>query len=147
VRIHAVDWPKVLKITGKVAHQHGVADRLTTSSGDFLEVDFGRDHHVCTIGHILHSEGPDRSRKLLQKVSAALAPGGIVAISEFVPHDDRTGPVGPLIFAVNMLVNTESGDTFTFAEMSAWLSEAGFKNPRLLEAPAVSPLILADKPR
>jgi hypothetical protein len=52
-----------------------------------------------------------------------------------------------LIFAVNMLVNTDEGDTFTFAEMSAWLREAGFVNPRLLNVPSVSPLVLADKPR
>ncbi len=45
------------------------------------------------------------------------------------------------------LVNTEFGDTFTFAEMSAWLREAGYVNPRLLDVPSVSPLILADKPR
>ena len=147
VRIHAVDWPKVLEVTRRVAAKHGVADRLTTSEGDFFSADFGKDHQLATIGHILHSEGPERSRQLLKKTFRALAPGGIVAISEFVPNDDRTGPVPPLIFAVNMLVNTDSGDTFTFAEMSAWLREAGFVNPRLLEAPAVSPLVLADKPR
>jgi hypothetical protein len=45
-----------------------------------------------------------------------------------------------------MLVNTKAGDTFTFPEISAWLREAGFVNPRLLEVPAVSPLILATKP-
>jgi hypothetical protein len=45
-----------------------------------------------------------------------------------------------------MLVNTKAGDTFSFREMSGWLREAGFKNPRLLEVPAVSPLILATKP-
>ena len=44
-------------------------------------------------------------------------------------------------------MNTEFGDTFTFAEMSAWLREAGYVNPRLLDVPSVSPLILADKPR
>jgi hypothetical protein len=52
-----------------------------------------------------------------------------------------------LIFAVNMLVNTDEGDTFTFAEMSASLKEAGYVNPRLLDVPSVSPLILADKLR
>jgi hypothetical protein len=46
-----------------------------------------------------------------------------------------------------MLVNTDEGDTFTFAEISAWLEEAGYVNPRLLEVPSVSPLVLADKPR
>jgi hypothetical protein len=46
-----------------------------------------------------------------------------------------------------MLVNTEAGDTFTFEEMTQWLRKAGFKNPRLLEVPSVSPLVLADKPK
>ena len=147
VRIRAVDWPQVLEVTRKVAAQHGVAERLTTAAGDFTEADFGSGHQIATIGHILHSEGPERSRRLLKGVYDALAPGGTVAIQEFVPNDDRKGPPHTLIFAVNMLVNTEFGDTFTFAEMSAWLREAGYVNPRLLDVPSVSPLILADKPR
>ena len=52
----------------------------------------------------------------------------------------------PLLFAVNMLVNTEAGDTYSFSEMSAWLSAAGFQDPRRLEAPGPSPLVLATKP-
>jgi len=147
VRIRAVDWPQVLEVTRRVAARHGLADRLTTAAGDFSEADFGTGHQVATIGHILHSEGVDRSKHLLRKVFAALAPGGTVAIQEFVPNDERTGPPHTLIFAVNMLVNTEAGDAFTFAEMSAWLQEIGFVNPRLLEVPSVSPLVLADKPR
>jgi hypothetical protein len=49
------------------------------------------------------------------------------------------------MFAVNMLVNTESGDTFSFNEIKRWLDEAGFKNARTLEAPGPSPLVLATK--
>lgn len=147
VRIHAVDWPQVLKVTSGVVRKHGLANRLTTAPGDFFEADFGKGHRLATIGHILHSEGRDRSRKLLKKVFEALAPGGTVAIQEFVPNEDRSGPPSALIFAVNMLVNTEAGDTFTFNEMSQWLRQAGFKNPRLLDVPSVSPLVLADKPK
>lgn len=147
VRIHAVDWPRVLRVTRRVAGKHGLANRLTTAAGDFFEADFGKGHRLATIGHILHSEGRDRSRRLLKKVFNALAPGGTVAIQEFVPDEDRSGPPNALIFAVNMLVNTEAGDTFTFGEMSQWLRQAGFRNPRLLNVPSVSPLVLADKPK
>jgi len=147
VRIHAVDWPQVLKVTRRVARKHGLEKRLSTSPGDFFDADFGKGHHVATIGHILHSEGRERSRRLLKKIHTALAPGGTVAIQEFIPNDQRTGPPNALIFAVNMLVNTEAGDTFTFAEMSQWLRRAGFQKPRLLDVPSVSPLVLADKPK
>ena len=147
VRIRAVDWPRVLEVTKSVAARHGVADRLTIAPGEFTEADFDSGHHVATVGHILHSEGRERSQRLLKKIWNALAPGGTIAIQEFVPNEDRTGPLHTLIFAVNMLVNTDAGDTFTFAEMSAWLTEADYVNPRLLDVPSVSPLVLADKPR
>lgn len=146
VQINAVDWPEVLEVTRRVAQRHGVADRLKTILGDLRKADFGTGHQVATLGQILHSEGSERSRQLLRKTFAALAPGGTIAIMEFVPNDDRTGPPQALIFAVNMLVNTEAGDTFTFAEISSWLREAGFVNPRKLDVQAPSPLILANKP-
>jgi len=146
VRITAVDWPKVLETTKRVAARHGVADRLSTIAGDLLEANFGSDYQVAILGHILHSEGEQASRKLLRKTFEALAHGGTIAIAEFTPNDERTGPANALIFSVNMLVNTAEGDTFTFAEISDWLREAGFTNPRQLPAPAPSPLILATKP-
>lgn len=146
VNIAAVDWPLVLKTTQRMADRHGVGDRLAKIPGDLLQVNYGNGHHIATLGHILHSEGRDRSRKLLKKVFKALAPGGTIAIMEFMVNDDRSGPPMSLMFAVNMLVNTRAGDTFSFKEMSGWLREAGFRNPRLLEVPAVSPLVLATKP-
>ncbi|HZK81769.1 MAG TPA: methyltransferase, partial [Humisphaera sp.] len=130
----------------RVAQKHGVGDRFRYVQGDLHEADFGKGHAIATLGHILHSEGEARSRSLLKKVFAALAPGGVIAIAEFVADEARSGPPGPLIFAINMLVNTDEGDTFTFSEMSGWLREAGFTNVRALQTPAPWPLILADKP-
>jgi 3-hydroxy-5-methyl-1-naphthoate 3-O-methyltransferase len=146
IHVSAVDWPEVLPITKKIAARHGVADRLTTIPGDLSKADFGKNHNIATLGHILHSEGAERSRKLLKKVFAALAPGGTIAIMEFLVNQQRTAPPVSLLFAVNMLVNTEAGDTFSFTEISQWLRAAGFIKPRLLAVPAVSPLILATKP-
>jgi len=146
VRLAAVDWPEVLKVTARMARRHGVTDRLTQVPGDLLKVNFGNNHDVATLGHILHSEGSDRSRRLLKKTYDSLSPGGTIAIMEFVVNHDRTGPPMGLLFAVNMLVNTQAGDTFSFEEISGWLREVGFQKPRLLKVPAVSPLILATKP-
>ncbi len=146
VRVSAVDWPPVLAVTKKIAARHGVGKRLTGIPGDLLKAPFGKNFQVATLGHILHSEGRARSRRLLKKTFDALAPGGTIAIMEFLVKHDRTEPVVGLLFAVNMLVNTAEGDTFSFEEISGWLREAGFTNPRLLEVPAVSPLVLATKP-
>jgi ubiquinone/menaquinone biosynthesis C-methylase UbiE len=146
VTVTAVDWPEVIPVTRSTAARFGLSERFAFVEGDLLKADFGTGHTVATLGHILHSEGRERSRALLAKVFRTLAPGGTIAIAEFLVNSDRTGPIGSLLFAVNMLVNTDEGDTFSFDEISAWLSEAGFTNARTLEAPGPSPLVLATKP-
>jgi SAM-dependent methyltransferase len=145
-RVTAVDWPEVIPITRKTVARFGLADRFSFVAGDLLQADFGTGHTVATLGHILHSEGSDRSRELLKKTFHALAPGGTIAIAEFLVNADRTGPLNALFFAVNMLVNTDCGGTYSFEEISAWLSDAGFIHARTLDAPGPSPLILATKP-
>jgi len=146
VTVTAVDWPGVLPVTQKTVARFGLSDRFEFREGDLQEADFGSGYQLATLGHILHSEGIDRSRALIAKTFAALAPGGQIAIAEFLVNTDRTGPVQGLFFAVNMLVNTDHGDTYSFEEISTWLTEAGFTDPRTLEAPGPSPLILATKP-
>jgi SAM-dependent methyltransferase len=146
VRVRAVDWAGVLPATRRTAERYGVADRYTFVAGDLREADFGAGHHVATLGHILHSEGEKRSRALLAKTFAALAPGGTVAIAEWLVNDERTGPAGGLMFAVNMLVNTDEGDTFSFNEIAGWLAEAGFVKARTVEVPGPAPLVLAERP-
>lgn len=146
VRVTAVDWPGVIPVTRKTVGRFGLAERFSFIEGDLQVADFGKDYDVATLGHILHSEGVVRSRALLGKTFRALAPGGTIAIAEFLVNANRTGPVGSLFFAVNMLVNTENGDAYSYEEISAWLREAGFVDVRMLEAPGPSPLILATKP-
>ncbi|HXC96893.1 MAG TPA: methyltransferase [Edaphobacter sp.] len=146
VTVTALDWVDVLPATRATVGRFGLANRYVFVEGDLGSADFGQGHDVVTLGHILHSEGEARSKKLLRKIFDALAPGGTVAIAEFLVNEDRTGPVVSLFFAANMLVNTDDGDTYSFGEIREWLVEAGFVDARLLDVPGPSPLILATKP-
>jgi ubiquinone/menaquinone biosynthesis C-methylase UbiE len=146
VRVTAVDWAGMIPTTKRVTDRFGVRDRFDFVEGDLLEADFGKGYDIATLGHILHSEGEQRSRQLLKKTFGALKPGGTIVVAEWLVNDRRTEPTHSLMFAVQMLVNTERGDTFSFNEIKTWLEDAGFKNVRKLDAPGPSPLILATKP-
>jgi len=146
VRVSAVDWPEVIPITKKTTERFGLAERFSFIEGDLNSADFGSGYALATLGHILHSEGEALGRKLLAKSYAALASGGHIAIAEFLVNRERTAPVSGLFFAVNMLINTENGTTWSFEEIAAWLEEAGFVNPRTIPSPGHSPLIMATKP-
>ncbi len=146
VHVTAVDWPEVIPVTRRVAERLGVKDQFNYLEGDLQAVDYGTGFNVATLGHILHSEGEARSRELLRRVYHALAPGGTIAIAEMLADSDRRGLAHAMIFAVNMLVNTDNGDTYSFEEISTWLADAGFVDARLFDAPGPSPLVLATKP-
>jgi ubiquinone/menaquinone biosynthesis C-methylase UbiE len=145
VRVTAVDWEGMIPTTKRITQKFGVAKQFDFIEGDIGEVDFGTGYDVATLGHILHSEGAERSRGLLKKIGRSLKSGGTIAIAEWLVNDERTEPLASLLFAVQMLVNTEHGDTFSFNEIKKWLDEAGFKDARTLDAPGASPLVLATK--
>jgi 2-polyprenyl-3-methyl-5-hydroxy-6-metoxy-1,4-benzoquinol methylase len=146
-RVTLVDYPKVLEIAKRFVGDHGMAERFTYVAGSFREVELGQaDFDIAILGHICHAEGAENTQALLRRLHRALKPGGDLVIAEFLADEERRAATLPLLFAVNMLVNTEEGDTYTFAEMSAWLTECGFVNVRRLEVPGPSPLLLADRP-
>jgi SAM-dependent methyltransferase len=146
VRVTAVDWEGMIPTTKRITEKFGAREQFDFVEGDLQEADFGNNYDVATLGHILHSEGEERSRKLLKKTFRALKHGGTIVIAEWLVNDARTEPAPSLMFAVQMLVNTEKGDVFSFKEIKSWLEEAGFTRVRKLQAPGPSPLILATKP-
>lgn len=146
VRVTAVDWPEVIPVTKKTAERFGLSERFSFVEGDLHDANFGSGYKLATLGHILHSEGEELSRKLLKKTFAALASGGTIAVQEFLVNQERTGPLNGLFFAVNMLVNTQTGNTWSVEEIGEWLREAGFRDVRTIASPGPSPLILATKP-
>ncbi len=145
-RVTVADYPAVTQVTRQYAERWGVADKFDYLEGDFREIDFGTGgFDLAILGHILHGEGLDWSKRLLKRTCDALVDGGMLLIGEFVPNDQRSAPALPLLFGLNMLINIPGGDVFTMREYREWLKEAGFRKVATLPAPHVSPLILATK--
>jgi 3-hydroxy-5-methyl-1-naphthoate 3-O-methyltransferase len=144
-RVTVVDYPAVTQVTRQYAERWGVGDRYDYLEGDFREVDFGGGFDLAILGHIIHGEGLEWGKRLLTRTHEALGDGGMLLIGEFVPNDERSAPAPPLLFGLNMLINTAAGDVFTMREYREWLKEAGFSKVATVPAPHVSPLILATK--
>jgi ubiquinone/menaquinone biosynthesis C-methylase UbiE len=146
-RVTVVDFPAVTAITREYAARYAVGDRYNYLEGNLRELDFGRDKYDLAIfGHIIHSEGAEWGQKLIRKTAAALKDKGQLLIAEFIPNDDRTGPVRAMLFGLNMLIHAAPGaDVFTMRQYRTWLKEAGFRSVKTIQAPSPSPLILATK--
>ncbi len=146
-RVIANDYPKVLEtVTRGYVEREGVASRYRFAPGDIKRAQIPREScDLILLGNIVHSEGETASRAIFRKSFELLKPGGQVAIIDMVPNDERTGPPFALVFALNMLVNTATGSTYTLPEYRAWLSEAGFGEVTTVDVASHSPVIVALK--
>lgn len=127
-RVTGLDWAPVLRVALGNAQKAGVRDRYDMLPGSAFEVDFGGPYDAVLLTNFLHHFDSDTCVALLKKVHAALKPGGCVATLEFVPNEDRVSPPLPAAFAMTMLTSTESGDAYTFNELSEMHRRAGFGN-------------------
>ena len=143
--ITAVDWAPVLTVAQENARHAAVHERHRTLPGDAFKVDFGVDYDVALVTNFLHHFDQATCTKLLQKIHAALKPGGRLAILEFVPNPDRVSPPVPAGFSLTMLAGTPHGDAYTFAELRQQLEDAGFTNVSRHALPTPETLLLAEK--
>ena len=90
--------------------------------GSFFETVPGGPFDLAFCSGITHTFGPEQNLTLFRNLRPVVAPGGGVAVVTFLRGRD---PMSAL-FAVQMLLNDNGGDTHTEEEYRAWLSEAGF---------------------
>jgi ubiquinone/menaquinone biosynthesis C-methylase UbiE len=125
-----------------------LAHRVAFAAGDFYRDELPPGADFAWLSAIIHQHARDDSRALFAKVFRALEAGGRIGIRDIVMEPCRTRPVVGAMFAINMLVNTDRGGTFTFAEIAEDLQAAGFRDPELrVRSDEMSSVVIARKPR
>jgi predicted O-methyltransferase YrrM len=140
-----LDLPSVVPIAQRYIRDAGVADRVSVRAGDLRSDEFGRGYDLVFVSAICHMLGPAENRDLLRRCWAALAAGGRIVIQDFILEPDKTAPKFGALFALNMLVGTESGSTYSEVEYGDWLRGAGFAGIRHVSLPGPASLMLASR--
>ncbi len=126
------DLPQVIPLAEKRLEKEGLLDRVTCLPGDFARDDLPGGCDLALLSAIIHQNSPEENRDLFGKVYQALEPGGALLVRDHIMEPDRTRPKAGTLFALNMLVNTPAGDTYTFEEAKGLLEEVGFSDIRLI---------------
>ena len=135
------DLPDVVKMAGERLGAAGLMDRVTLVPGDFYEDELPSGHDLALLSAIIHQNSPMQNRVLFEKIYRALDPGGRIIVRDHVMSPDRTEPLDGALFAVNMLVGTSEGGTYTFNEIETALAGAGFKRIRLIRRKGMHSLV------
>jgi hypothetical protein len=119
------DLPESRPFFAEEAARHPGAGRVGFIEGDYDQAPLGGPYDVVWLSQVLHGEGPLACQALLDKAAAALKSGGLLWVQEFVV---RPGVhPWPALFSLNMLVNTDVGQSYDEGQLLAMLSRAGLK--------------------
>jgi (2Fe-2S) ferredoxin/SAM-dependent methyltransferase len=143
-KLHAtvLDLPNVLPISLRHIGEAGLTGRIDTRAGDLRKDRFGTGFNLILVLAICHMLSPEENQDLFRRCFKALETGGRIVIQDFILEPDKTAPKQAALFALNMLVGTPAGSTYSFEEYSTWLGEAGFKDAREIRLPGPSNLIV-----
>ena len=109
-----------------------LSDRITFHSGDYHADPIPSGFDAAWLSHILHSDGPADCAELLCKAVASLNTGGILMVQEFIMNDDKSGPLFPALFSLNMLLGTDAGQSYSESELKRMMEQAGLSDVRRL---------------
>lgn len=116
----------------QTVNRFSMQERIDFHAGDFQHDPLPSGYDVAWLSHVLHGEGEEGCANMLQKTAAALEPGGLLLIQEFVLDDSRDGPVFPALFSLNMLLGTPDGQAYSEQEIGLLLRQAGLEKIRRL---------------
>ena len=126
------DLPHVMPMARRRILEAGMSDRVKLVAGDFSTDALPSGADLAWVGAIIHQNSREQNRRFFTTIARALTGQGTIFLRDVLMDDSRTAPVMGALFAINMLVATEAGGTFTFDEIREDLQIAGFGDVTLL---------------
>jgi SAM-dependent methyltransferase/predicted transcriptional regulator len=141
------DLEGVIPIAQEKIKEENLQDRVSLVTGDFYQDELPTGCDIALLSAIIHQNSPNQNYELYQKIYRALDPAGVLLIRDHIMGNSRTKPPAGALFAINMLVNTPAGDTYTFGEVKDALEMVGFIDVQLImDGKKMDCLVEATKP-
>ena len=126
------DLPHAIPAAQRRISEANMSNRVRLVAGNFYADALPPGADLAWLGAIVHQNSREQNRHLFTAIARALADGGSLLIRDMLMDELRTTPVAGALFAINMLVATEGGGTFTFNELREDLEDAGFTGVKVL---------------
>ena len=147
LRATIVDLPGTLRITQRFVADAKLGDRIALIPADYRSEPVPGKYDVIFLSNIIHGENYQRNAALMGKLAANLTPGGRLIVKDHILNDSRAEPAVGAIFSLLMLLTTDGGRCYSFAEIAAWMRQAGFSRVERVDLPEpmTSSLVIASQ--
>lgn len=143
-RITAIDLPAVAEAGRGLVAERGLNERFIWMAGNIEEVPLtSQEYDIIVVGHLLRFFSDARSQALLQKLSLALHPGGMLLIADVFLADNGQGPPAAITLDLSMLVNSAGGRIRTCQEVAHWMKGCGLSAVERLQGAGPFPILVA----
>lgn len=133
----------------RIAERHilnaGLAERVKVREGDFRKDALGSGFDLVFLSAICHMNPAEANRDLIWKAYEALSNGGDLVIQDHILNAEKTEPKAGVLFALNMLVNTDGGASYSEEEYHTWMRDAGFGGIRTIRLPGATGLVVGTR--
>ena len=126
------DLPQVIPLADERIAEAGLSRRVELVAGDYLVDSLPEGVDLAWVSDNISSWSREQNRLLFSRAFEALVDGGRIIIRDVIMDESRTAPLSGALFAVNMLVSSEGGRTFTFDELREDIEAAGFVDATML---------------
>ena len=128
-----MDRQAALEVAELLAQQSSLESRLSVESGDFINDKILGKYDIVWYSNVLHMYSPAENLKVFRKIKQVLKPGGRLLIQDtFLENPKGLRPLETNLFAVSMLLYTDTGNTYPIQEVRAWLQKAGLSRTRVI---------------
>ncbi len=147
--LHAtiLDFPSVLDVAQRYVDEAGVSDRIALLGGDARNTSWPAGQDVVLMSYLLSAVNGSEIPELLSKAYAALKPGGVLILHDFMLDETRSGPSSAALFFLSYLSHQIDAVSFTAGDLVSLASDAGFSKPDAgVMIPEITMMVTARKP-
>ncbi|MDQ7823951.1 MAG: methyltransferase [Candidatus Eremiobacteraeota bacterium] len=126
VRFIMADIGYVLDVARENIETAGLASRI-----EIVRADFFKDPlpgHPCSISlsNVLQDWPQEKKALIVSRAFDTLPAGGMLFVMECMLDDDRKGPLLSALMSLNMLIETDGGESSSVSDLRALLAGSGF---------------------
>jgi len=122
-----LDFPETVDTAKRYAREAGLADRITSLAGNAVAVDWPEGHDVVLMSYVWSAVGEADIAILAKRAVAALPPGGLLLIHDFMVDDAREGPRFAASYLLGSMLDNPSAVCLTPAYVERVLRDVGFR--------------------
>jgi 2-hydroxy-4-(methylsulfanyl)butanoate S-methyltransferase len=122
-----LDFAQTVDTAKRYAREAGLADRITNLAGNAVSVDWPEGHDVLLMSYVWSAVGETDIAVLAKRAAAALPPGGLLLVHDFMVDDAFEGPRFAAWYLLGGMIDNPSAVCLTPTWVERVLRDGGFR--------------------